>query len=98
MEKLKKILEKENREESLDYVINRLKNKEVSIIDLYEKEILPILRNIECSLDNKDMCIWKEHVKTTIIRTIVENCFPYVILNKAVLSIVIPPQLIIILK
>ena len=25
------------------------------------------------------MCIWKEHVRSSIIRTILENCYPYII-------------------
>ena len=79
MEKLKKIIDSGNREEALNYVMNRLSNKEINVIDLYEKEILPVLRNLECLLDDKNICIWKEHVKSSIIRTIVENAYPYVV-------------------
>ena len=58
MEKLKKIIDSGNREEALNYVMNRLSNKEINVIDLYEKEILPVLRNLECLLDDKNICIW----------------------------------------
>lgn len=78
MEELKIKLNENNRSESLNYVLDKL-NSGTSVVEVYEEILFPILRNLECALDDKNICIWKEHVKTSIIRTIVENSYPYVI-------------------
>jgi methanogenic corrinoid protein MtbC1 len=74
----KKLLDEENREECLKYVISNLDNKKFNLEYLYLHVLKPSLRISECSKDEK-ICIWKEHVKTSIVRTIIECCYPYVV-------------------
>lgn len=85
-EKFIRLLEEEKKEEALSFIMELLKNKEIDIIDLYTNILAPSLNNMECKLADQNICIWKEHVRTAIIRTIVENCFPYVIEKKKELN------------
>lgn len=73
------ILEEENKEKALKYVLSKLQAKEIDILDLYSVILTPLLNNLKCKLADQRICIWKEHVKTAIVRTIVECCYPYVI-------------------
>jgi|GEM_PF-123025 len=86
MEKLKEkfnlLFESENKEETVQFILDKLKNKEIDVIDLYMNILTPALNHMKCNLEDKYICIWKEHVKTAIVRTIVECCFPYVIEKK----------------
>ncbi len=92
--------EEENKEEAVKYIIGKLQAGELDVIELYTKILTPSLNNMTCKLADKRICIWKEHVKTAIVRTIVENCYSYVIhkrndLNypkRGVAAILCPPE------
>ncbi|WP_010250636.1 cobalamin B12-binding domain-containing protein [Acetivibrio cellulolyticus] len=92
--------DEENKEKSVSYVLMKLQAQEIDVVDLYTKILTPLLNNMKCKLEDKRICIWKEHVKTGIIRTIVENCYPYVIakrneLNlpkKGIVAVLCPPE------
>lgn len=75
----KLFFEEENKEEAVKYILNKLQSQEIDVIDLYTKILTPLLNHMECKLEDKNICIWKEHVKTAIVRTIVECCYPYII-------------------
>jgi len=76
------LLEQENKEEAVAFALNLLKSGETDIIQLYTEFLTPALNNMVCKLADKSICIWKEHVRTAIVRTIVECCYPYVIEKK----------------
>ena len=92
--------EEENKEEAVKYILEKLQAGEIDVIDLYTTILTPLLNNMTCKLADKRICIWKEHVKTAIVRTIVENCYSYVIskrnnLNyprRGVAAILCPPE------
>jgi len=79
-------LEEENKEEALSFALNLLKNKEVDVIELYTNILAPALNKMECKVADKNICIWKEHVRTAIVRSIVECCYPYVMEKKKELN------------
>lgn len=90
----------ENKELALKYILDKLQKKEIDVTDLYCKILTPLLNNMTCKLEDKNICIWKEHVKTAMVRTIVECCFPYVLEKrdqlhlpkKGVVAILCPPE------
>jgi methanogenic corrinoid protein MtbC1 len=100
LKQYEKYFEDENKEEAIKYLLNKLQSKEIDVIDLYTKILTPLLNNMKCKLEDKRICIWKEHVKTAIVRTIVECCYPYVIQKrneeqnekKGVAAILCPPE------
>ena len=92
--------DEENKEMAVKYILEKLHNKEIDVVDLYSYVLTPLLNNIECKLEEERICIWKEHVKTAIVRTIVECSYPYVIekknaLNKSIrgsAAVICPPD------
>jgi len=78
-EQLEQYLENENKEEAVNYILSKLQMKEIDVTDLYSFVLTPVLNNMKCKLEDKRICIWKEHVRTAIVRTIVECSYPYVI-------------------
>lgn len=74
-----KLLEDEKKYECVKYVKELLDEKKITIPDLYEKILGPSLKNVGCKLDDKNICVWQEHVRSAIIKTVIENCYTYVV-------------------
>lgn len=72
------ILITENRREALSYILNLLDRENLSIPQLYSELLAPALNGMTPS-GNEKLDIWKEHVRSSIIRAIIENCYPYVL-------------------
>ncbi|TYQ18411.1 UNVERIFIED_CONTAM: methanogenic corrinoid protein MtbC1 [Acetivibrio alkalicellulosi] len=93
-------LSKEDKESCVKYALDLLEKKTVNIVELYTKILEPSLNNIGCEVGKENLCIWKEHVRSSIIRTIIECSFPYVLkerdlnntLKKNLTAIVICPD------
>ena len=75
------IIESENREESLEFIREILENRKLSVIEVYEQILTPSLNTME-STGDVQVDIWKEHIRTSIIRTIIENSYSYVIRDR----------------
>ncbi len=100
LDEFKVFFENEKKEQAVMYIMSKLQTKEIDVIDLYSNILTPSLNNIKCDLEDKRICIWKEHVKTAIVRTIVECSYPYVLekrnsMNlprKGVAVVICPPE------
>lgn len=80
LEKLVDYLKAEDKESAINLCISYLENKQVSIIELYESILTPALNNIIDEYeDDEENLIWNEHVRSGIIRSIVECSYPYVL-------------------
>ena len=75
------IIESENREESIKFIREILENRKLSVIEVYEQILTPSLNTME-STGDVQVDIWKEHIRTSIIRTIIENSYSYVIRDR----------------
>jgi methanogenic corrinoid protein MtbC1 len=73
-----KCLETENKRACVELIIDKLDKKEIDILTLYREVLTPAQNQLVCWQD-ETFCIWKEHVRTSIIRTIIECCYPYVV-------------------
>lgn len=86
MEKLYKellsFLKEEDKENALRVSMEALEEKRLGVIDLYEKVLAPALNSIIDEYDEDEDLIWREHVRSAIIRTIIENTYSYVIEEK----------------
>lgn len=78
-EEFMEIIESENKEKSIEFAINKLTTGEVDIKTLYKEILEPSLNNIGCKINEDHLCIWREHVRTSIVRTIIECCYPFII-------------------
>lgn len=75
-EKMTELLEKGDKEGAVRYSLELMDNDSLSIKDLYINILTPALNSITCN-EHEDpaACIWKEHISSSIARTIVENCY-----------------------
>ncbi len=70
----------ENKKKAVNFILSKLKNKEIDIITLHSEIMTPALNTMFCDIENKHSeCIWKEHIRTSIVRTIIECSYPYII-------------------
>lgn len=76
------ILESENKDDAVEFILEAMQNQELSLEELYQDVLTPSLTEFSCNLDEQEICIWKEHTRTSIIRTILEATYPYVIKRK----------------
>ena len=70
------ILKNENRSEALRYILKLKESQDLSIIEVYEELLTPALNEMD-QTNNENIDIWREHVRTSIIRTIMENMVPF---------------------
>lgn len=76
-----KLLDNEEKDKAIMYILNLLDSGS-DILDIYEYFIIPALADYNCDNDQEEICIWKEHTRTSIVRTILENTYPYFIKAK----------------
>nr|MDO8086348.1 cobalamin B12-binding domain-containing protein [Candidatus Sigynarchaeum springense] len=73
-----KLLDEEDKEKCINWALDQL-GRGLKVADLYINVLAPSLNAIVCQEKNESMCIWKEHVKTSIVRSIIENAYPFVL-------------------
>lgn len=80
------VLRKEDKEEAFNYAMNLM--KEISVIELYENILAPSLNSVvdEFGDDFKEL-IWREHVRSGIVKTIVENSYSFVLKEREKIGI-----------
>ncbi len=74
-------------EKCIQLAKDALLNEEISVVDLYEnvlRKSLSHLTDIETDLNHK---IWKEHIQSGIVRTIIEIANAYVLKNRTSLPL-----------
>lgn len=92
-----KVLDTYNKEKAYSYAIELLNNGTFGVVDLYEKVLKPSLNNWNCDHENNKLCIWQEHIRSSIIRSIIEGCYPFVLKEKSntyeqTVAVVCPPD------
>jgi methanogenic corrinoid protein MtbC1 len=73
-----KYLEDEDKEGAVRLVLSKLESNELDIVTLYNELLTPSLNEMKCE-GPEEYCIWKEHVRSSIVRHIIESCYPYVL-------------------
>ena len=46
---------------------------------MYKEILEPSLNAFYCNAEEEKLCIWKEHIRTSIIRAIIEICYLYIL-------------------
>lgn len=70
------------REAAVDFTQQLLAEKKITVPQLYEQIVAPVLDSIKVCKETEDSMIWKEHIMTNIARTVVECAFPFVLRQK----------------
>lgn len=76
--KIKKLIQQQDKEKAYQASLDALEKKEITVIELYEEVLRVVLYDIDCKENDKE-CIWREHVKSAIVRSIIEGSYKYVI-------------------
>ncbi len=71
-------LKNEDKDQALLYVLGLL-DQGKSVVSVYEELLIPSLVDFECEDPNQELCVWYEHTRTSIIRTILEASYAYII-------------------
>lgn len=74
-----KYLEEENRQQCVDFGLSKLSNNEVDLVTFYEEILAPSMRERACRGKQREIWVWEEHVRSSIVRTVIECCYPYVV-------------------
>ena len=72
-------LDAEDKEKSVQFVVSSLQNQSIDTVTLYNELLTPAMHADFCKEEDKEICIWKEHVRTSILRTIIECSYPHII-------------------
>ncbi len=75
-------LEAQDKEKCVTYALDLVSQQKVEVVALYEQILQPALNGIGCQINEKNLCIWQEHVRSSIVRTIIECCYPFVLRDK----------------
>lgn len=75
------ILALEDKEKAVLFVTQLFETNTLDIKTLYLSLLAPSLTHFFCTEQDQDVCIWKEHTRTSIIRTILEISYLYVLKN-----------------
>lgn len=71
-----------NKNMTLEYSMLLLSHGKVNIQELYEEIIAPSLNNIVIRRSDEDNEIWKEHIMSNIVRTVIECSYSFVLKEK----------------
>lgn len=69
---------------TIEYSMSLLSEKKITVQELYEKILTPSLNSISMTRAEEASEIWKEHLMTNIVRTIIECAYPYVLKEKQI--------------
>lgn len=69
----------ENKEGATQYIYQLLNEKSISIESLYLDILAPSLNSFECVEKDEEICIWKEHIRSSIIRTILDISYLFIL-------------------
>jgi methanogenic corrinoid protein MtbC1 len=72
-------LDAEDKEKSVRFILAHLQDKSIDVVPLYNEILLPAMYADFCPGAEREFCVWKEHVRTSIVRTILECTYPYII-------------------
>lgn len=79
-EEFTQYLYNEDKEKCVNFILEQLTNHKIDIVSLYSEILTPALNTMfNDEEQNEFNNIWKEHIRTSIIRTIIECAYPYIL-------------------
>lgn len=65
----------EDKQNAVHFMLDLLHTEKISLTELYQDYLTRSLNEFICPVENREECIWKEHTRTAIVRTIVESTY-----------------------
>ncbi len=69
-------LDAEDKAGCVMFALSVLQSAVLDIPTFYERIVAPAAREQRCTMRQRALCIWEEHVRTSILRTVIECCYP----------------------
>jgi len=82
MREFHQLIVDEKKEELVEWVTETMNSGTLTVRTLYNDYLIPSVGLFECPFQEDPLCIWKEHLRTSVIRSIVEIVYPYVLKEK----------------
>ncbi len=70
------LIDAEDKRRCVSFALSALSSGKLDIPSLYEGVLAPAARELQCTLRQRRLCVWEEHVRTSILRTVIECCYP----------------------
>ncbi|MDD4316041.1 MAG: hypothetical protein PHC84_02645, partial [Clostridia bacterium] len=80
-ERFRGYLEQENKEDSVKVILEEFgkAQRAEDFVEIYTKVLERALNEITCASKDNKICIWKEHIRSSIVRTILECAYPFIV-------------------
>lgn len=78
-EKFVECLENDDKPNAVRIALDALETGKVGIVELYNELLIPAQNKMELEERRESVAIWKEHFRTSVVRTIIEYCYPRVV-------------------
>lgn len=72
-------LDRKDKDACVELVLSKLSKGEIDVVTLYNEVLTPALNAPAYGDKEGAVRIWEEHARTSIVRTVIENCYPYII-------------------
>ena len=72
-------LDRKDKDGCVELVLAKLARGEIDVVTLYNEVLTPALNTPSYGDTAGAIGIWEEHVRTSIVRTVLETCYPYVV-------------------
>jgi len=76
-DRFRALLDAEDKEACVLQALAWLDGGDLDIVELYEGILARAAREQHCRRRDRQLCVWEEHVRTSIIRTVLECCYPH---------------------
>ena len=74
-----KALEQEDKPRCVHLAMEALERGSIDLVGLYTGILAPALNEMTIPQEERHLAIWKEHIRSAIVRTILECSYPYVL-------------------
>jgi len=78
-EKFVECLENDDKPNAVRIALDALETGKVGIVELYNELLMPVQNKMELEERRESVAIWKEHFRTSVVRTVIEYCYPRVV-------------------
>ncbi len=78
-EKFVECLENDDKPNAVRIALDALETGKVGIVELYNELLIPVQNKMELAEQRESVAIWKEHFRTSVVRTVIEYCYPRVV-------------------
>jgi len=78
-EKFVECLENDDKPNAVRIALDALETGKVGLVELYTEWLTPAQNKMELEERRESVAIWKEHFRTSVVRTVIEYCYPRVV-------------------